>query len=163
MASQNLRSGLKQNFNDILASFDENGALIPTTEDDPSTGLRIQRFIDEFGTLRLESFDGAVLFGTELLALPELFAEGANALQGQYGKMSIDPNTGTYEYQLDGVAVRKALQAAPNGVLTETFDVKYATDNLVSAGVGGINFNPETISLADGRTLTLWLNNFPAK
>ena len=163
VASQNLRSGLKQNFNDILASFDENGALIPTTEDDPSTGLRIQRFIDEFGTLRLESFDGAVLFGTELLALPELFAEGANALQGQYGKMSIDPNTGTYEYQLDGVAVRKALQAAPNGVLTETFDVKYATDNLVSAGVGGINFNPETISLADGRTITLWLNKFPAQ
>ena len=77
--------------------------------------------------------------------------------------MSIDPNTGTYEYQLDGVAVRKALQAAPNGVLTETFDVKYAADNLVSAGVGGINFNPETISLADGRTITLWLNKFPVQ
>ena len=47
--------------------------------------------------------------------------------------------------------------------MTETFDVKYATDNLVSAGVGGINFNPESISLADGRTLTLWLNKFPVQ
>ena len=163
VASQNLRLELKQNFIDILASFDENGALVPVTEADPSTGLRIHRFVDEFGTLRLESFDGAVLVGTELLALPELLADGANSLQGKYGTMSIDPNTGAYEYQLDGVEVRNALKSAPNGVLTETFDVKYATDNLVSAGVGGINFNPESISLADGRILTLWLNKFPVQ
>ena len=32
VASQNLRLELKQNFNDISASFDENGALIPVTE-----------------------------------------------------------------------------------------------------------------------------------
>ena len=162
VVSQNFRGELKQNFNEILNAFDEHGALIPTTSD-LSTGIRVERHVDEFGVLRLESFDGAVLIGTDLISLPEILGEGANALQGLYGTMHVDPNTGTYEYLLDGVEARKAIQTSPNGLIMETFDVRYSVENLISAGVGGINFNPESISLDDGTIYTLWLNKFPVQ
>ena len=160
VASNDLREQLKKNFNNVLDAFDESGALVPVTID-PLTGLRLERYIDDFGVLSLKSFEGAVLIGTELITLTELLEEGANALQGLYGTMLIDPISGTYEYDLDSSAARQALEESATGIITETFDVKYAKDTLVSAGVGGTNFQPTTISLADGTVYHLWLNKFP--
>ncbi len=162
VGSPDLRGQLKKNLNEVLDAFDDSGELIPVTVDS-LTGLRIERHIDDFGVLSLKSFDGAVLVGTELITLPELLEEGANALQGLYGTMLIDPISGTYEYDLDSSAARHALHNSQTGTLTETFEVKYSTDTLVSAGVGGTNFQPNTISLADGTIYNLWLNKFPAQ
>ena len=63
-----------------------------------------------------------------------MLAEGANALQGNYGQWVLILIKELIPIRWCGSA--NALQTAPNGVLTETFDVKYAMDNLVSAGVG---------------------------
>ncbi len=160
VTSSDLRVQLKKNFTAVLDSFDENGTLVPITID-PITGLRVERYIDDFGVLSLKSFEGAVLIGTELINLPELLEEGANALQGLYGTMFIDPISGMYEYDLDTSAARQGLNESPTGTITETFEVKYAKDTLVSAGVGGTNFQPKTISLANGTVYNLWLNKFP--
>ena len=100
----------------MLDAFDGSGALIPVTVDS-LTGLRIERHIDDFGVLSLKSFDGAVLVGTELISLPELLEEGANALQGLYGTMLIDPISGTYEYDLDSSAARHALNNSQQAFL----------------------------------------------
>ena len=159
--SPNLRVRLQHQFNDILDSFNSSGSLIPVTFNQQNNSLRLERSIDEFGILRLQSFDGAVLMGTEIINMPDVLQEAANALQGRYGTMEIDPLSGTYEYDLDGIAARKAIDNSPTGFVTETFTVKYATDNLVSAGVGGLNFNPKTISLENGNVYNLFLTKFP--
>ena len=160
--SANLREGLKNAFSEILSAFNEDGYLMPFSDtksmDDDVT--HIERYLDDSGTLIVKSFDGKVLQGTKLLDLPEVFAEAANVLQGQYGALEINTVTGDYVYDFNIPQVREVLHLSDGELVQENYLVKYSKDQLVSAGIGGMNYHPQIIMINDS-AYVLWLNYFP--
>ena len=118
---------------------------------------RIERYLDDSGTLIVKSFDGKVLQGTKLFDLPEVFAEAANVLQGQYGALEINTVTGDYVYDFNIPQVREVLHLNDGGSVQETYLIDYSQDKMVSAGIGGTNYDPHLIKI-DDIAYVLWLN-----
>ncbi|MAI57658.1 MAG: hypothetical protein CML56_01505 [Rhodobacteraceae bacterium] len=159
--SPDLRPELKADFLDVLQAFDDNGDLVSYSTLNSASASHIERWVDNSGLLTLHTFDGDVLQGTNLISLPELFQEASNNMQGLYGLLDINPITGAYSYDLSGVVARNALAENGLGQIEETYLIKYSWDELASAGVGGVNYDPSVITLDNGYSYVFWLNHFP--
>ena len=159
--SPNLRADLKADFLDVLQAFNDDGELVPYSALNSNSASHIERWVDNSGLLTLHTFNGDVLQGTNLISLPDLFQEASNNMQGLYGLLDINPITGAYSYDLNGVIAREALSNNELGQINETYLIKYSWDELASAGVGGVNYDPSVITLENGSSYIFWLNQFP--